>query len=379
MRILHTSDWHLGISFQGRMFLEDQQFFINEICNIVKKEQIDCVLIAGDVYDRSIAGNEAIDLFDSCMKRICLDLGTKVMVIAGNHDGARRLSTCSELLKKSGLFIAGALEKDAFVYEEGNVSIFLLPWISTDKARAVFPEKADEIKTIEDAYRVSADNCRAAFKEGNVNILCAHAFITNSETSVSDRAAVVGTATEVSASVFDGFDYVALGHIHKPQDVNEHVRYSGTPMPYSFGKEETQEKSVTVFDTETLEKTVILLPLYRKRMTLTGTYEEIMTGDYPKEVTDAYIRVKLTDSPVTLETFARLNELFPNLLEAAGTTLNDDGMELTLTPEDLEQRKNNPEEIFRQYYIDSFGMEPDEHLASLFEKALEMYSKEVEE
>ncbi|MCQ2518221.1 MAG: exonuclease SbcCD subunit D C-terminal domain-containing protein [Lachnospiraceae bacterium] len=104
-----------------------------------------------------------------------------------------------------------------------------------------------------------------------------------------------------------------------------------------------------------------------------------MTGDYPKEVPDAYIRVKLTDSPVTLETFARLNELFPNLLETAGTTLNDDGMELTLTPEDLEQRKNNPEEIFRQYYIDSFGMEPDEHLTSLFEKALEMYSKEVEE
>ena len=233
MRILHTSDWHLGASENTLSLLEDQRYFIDEICKIIESEKVEAVLIAGDVYDRSVASAEAMNMYDYAITRLCVDMGVKVFEIAGNHDSADRLANLSKLHENSGLFVAGSLEREPRVYEEGDVQIFLMPWFTKEKVKTIFPEKADDIKTVEDAYAVVTSSLKEHFAEGKKHIVLSHAFITDSETSVSDRAAEIGFATQVGAFVFDGFDYVALGHIHKPQDVNDHVRYCGTPMPYS--------------------------------------------------------------------------------------------------------------------------------------------------
>lgn len=380
MKILHTSDWHLGASFRGNSFAEDQVFFINEIKDIIVKENIDAMIIAGDVFDRSIASEEAIKIYDEAMSSICGDMDIPVLILAGNHDGASRLSSCNRLLKKSGLFIAGSLQKEPFVWEKDNVSVYLLPWISTEKVRAVFPEKAEKINNLEDAYKCVCDSVKANFKPGNKNILAAHSFISNADLSESDRAAIVGSAACVSVGVFEGFDYVALGHIHKPQDITDKVRYSGTPWVMSFGKEEKQIKSVTVFDTETCTKTEIPIKSLRKRITLHDTWEEIVSGKYTAEERDAYIRAEITDRVLTIDIMSKLSELFPNFLEASGKTIEALNVGATMTLDDSEKEKSNPAEIFRQYCIDncSEGFY-NEHLAELFEKAVEKCEKEESE
>ena len=220
MKFLHTSDWHLGMTWRGGIsYRKDQEFMIRQICRIAAEEQVDGILLAGDIFDKSIASQEALELYDEAMTEICNGLRIPVYLIAGNHDGAQRIAQCSALLEKSGLYIAGALTGKPQKVRNGDVDIYLLPWISTDKVRSVFPEQAEKVLSMEDAYRIVLDRYRADFTPGQKNILVAHAFIVNAQTSESDRAAEVGRATMVSASVFEGFDYVALGHLHGPQRI----------------------------------------------------------------------------------------------------------------------------------------------------------------
>ncbi len=366
------------MTFRGGITYEkDQRFAIGRICEIAMQEKADGILLAGDVFDKSIASSEAIRLYDEVMTHICAELSIPVYLIAGNHDGAERISSCSELLKKSGLYIAGALSGKPHVVSRGNVDIYLLPWISTDKVKAVYPEIADEISSMEDAYRIVLDAYRSVFKKGQKNILIAHAFIVDAETSVSDRAAEVGKATMVGSHVFDGFDYVALGHLHGPQQINPKIRYSGSPVVYSFGKEEKQEKSVTIIDTDTFEQKVIPLPQLHKRTTLTGTYEELMEADYDDEILDGYVRLEVTDSYVGMDTLAAFREKYPNLLEVSGRGFDRDDANITMTIEEFEQADTDPESVFTRYCKDMLEEEPGTHLLTLFQEAVKEYEKGV--
>ena len=378
MKFLHTSDWHLGLSFRGGIsYASDQEFAINGICRIAAEEKVDGILLSGDVFDKSVAPGEALLLYDKIMTRICLDLGIPVFIIAGNHDGAERISQCSELLKKSGLHIAGSLTKTPNIVNTGDTDIYLLPWISTDKVRAVYPEKADDISSMEDAYKVVLDHYRSTFTEGRTHILMSHAFIVNAETSVSDRAAEVGRATMVGSFVFDGFDYVALGHLHAPQSINERIRYSGSPMAYSFGKEESQEKSVTIFDTDSRDVKVVPLPHLHKRATLTGTFDELLNGPFDEEILKGYVKLEVTDSYVGMESLAALRERYVNLLEVTGRSFEKEDERITLTREEFENVSSDPEEIFKRYCRDIMDTEPGIRLSSLFNEALKEYEKKV--
>lgn len=378
MRFLHTSDWHLGMTYRGGIsYIKDQQFMIDEICEIVKRKNIDGIFISGDVFDKSIAGCEAIKLYDNTMTRLCLDMNIPVYVIAGNHDGAERLSSCNKLLSKSGLHILGALEKEPAMVNAGDTDIYLLPWISTEKVRAIFPEESKNVETMEDAYRLVLDKYRESFDKNHKHILLSHAFITNADTSTSDRAAEIGHATMVSASVFEGFDYVALGHLHGPQQITNRIRYSGTPMIYSFGKEEKQEKSVTVIDTDTMEQTIIPLRMLHKRTTLSGTYDELMKADYDEDILNGYVRLEVTDSFVGLQAMADFRQKYVNLLEVSSKSLEREDAKITMTVEELEERQNNPKEIFKRYCEDILEELPDEHLQSLFDEVLKEYEKEA--
>ena len=373
MIFLHTSDWHLGATEGERELREDQYFFIDEICRIIEERQVDAVLLAGDVYDRSVGSASAIRLYNYAMERICRDLKKTVLTIAGNHDSADRLSSCGSLLEKAGLYISGAAEREARVVAFDDAEVFLLPWVTEEKVRSLYPE--ERISDLTGAYQVLTDHMRERFSPDKKHIVVSHAFITNAETSTSDRAAELGFATQVSASVFDGFDYVALGHIHKPQNVNGHIRYSGTPMPYSFGKEESQEKSVTLLDTETMTQEIVPLPLLHQRRTLTGTYEELLNPDCPEEVRTGYVRLNVTDTALGLELLSRLRQVYPHPLVVSGKAYEGDGTSISLTMEEFEQMENDPSQVFRSFCREEMGQEATPHFVELFEKAVSRYEE----
>lgn len=375
MLFLHTSDWHLGAAEGEYDLLEDQRFFIDDICRIIRERQVDAVLLAGDVYDRSVASASAIRLYDYAMNRICRELGTKVLTIAGNHDSAERLSSCGQLLEKAGLYISGAAEREPKVVCFDDTEVFLLPWITEEKVRSLYPEERESIGSLTDAYRVVTNHMRDRFSPDKKHIVVSHAFITNSETSTSDRAAEIGFATQVSADVFAGFDYVALGHIHKPQDVNGFIRYCGTPMPYSFGKEEAQVKSVTLLDTKTMTKEILPLPLLHKRATLTGTYEELLNPDCPEEEKNGYVRLNVTDTAIGLELLSRLKQVYPHPLVVSGKAYEGDATTITLTMEELEQMESDPREVFKSFCREEMGEEATPHFLELFEKAVSRYEE----
>ena len=373
MIFLHTSDWHLGATEGDRELREDQYFFIDEICRIIEERQVDAVLLAGDVYDRSVGSASAIRLYNYAMERICRDLKKTVLTIAGNHDSADRLSSCGSLLEQAGLYISGAAERVARVVSFDDAEVFLLPWVTEEKVRSLYPE--ERISDLTGAYQVLTDHMRERFSPDKKHIVVSHAFITNAETSTSDRAAEIGFATQVSASVFDGFDYVALGHIHKPQNVNGHIRYSGTPMPYSFGKEESQEKSVTLLDTETMTQEIVPLPLLHQRRTLTGTYAELLNPDCPEEVRTGYVRLNVTDTALGLELLSRLRQVYPHPLVVSGKAYEGDGTSISLTMEEFEQMENDPSQVFRSFCREEMGQEATPHFVELFEKAVSRYEE----
>lgn len=371
MIFLHTSDWHLGATGGERDLWDDQKYFIDAICGIVREKRVDAVLLAGDVYDRSVPAASAIGLYDYAMNRLCGELGVKVLAIAGNHDSAERLASCAGLLDKAGLYLQGAAQREPRVVEFADSQVFFLPWMTEEKIKSLYPEERDGITDLTEAYRVAVNHMREKFIPGKHHLLLSHAFITNAETSTSDRAAEIGFATQVPASVFEGFDYVALGHIHKPQQVNPFIRYSGSPMAYSFGKEERQEKSVTLIDTAAMTQEVVPLPLLHRWTTLTDCYETLLAGEYPEEIREGYVRLNVTDTAVGLDMLSRLRQVYPNALVVAGKTYDGEDTTITLTMEQLEQMESDPAEVFKSFCREEMGQEATDHFLQLFAQAVE--------
>ncbi len=380
MKLLHTSDWHLGISFRGVNVQEDQRYFLQQIYQMIAEKEVDAVLIAGDVFDRSIASAETMALYDSAMTHICAELKVPVFMVAGNHDGAERLASCNRLLEESGLYISGSLTRKLEPVVIGDTEIYLLPWFTLEKVRAVFPEYAEEIHNLEEGYDLVCSLMRNKFQEGKKHILVSHSFIIYAETSVSDRAAEVGRAAAIGTSPFRGFDYVALGHLHGAQDIGENIRYSGTPMPYSFGKEENQIKSVTILDLDTMERSVAELEPLHLRKTLTGRYDELLQADLITErERQGYVRIELEDVHVGIEVISALREVYPNLLEVSGKSFEQEGAKITMTIEELETKEQDPMNVIRRYFQDVVSVEPDAHVIEMFGRALKDYEREAEE
>lgn len=377
MRLLHTSDWHLGMQFRGIPILDDQKHFIDEIADIAVREKVDAVLIAGDVFDRSVASAEAAQLYDRAMTLLCRDRGLKVLSIAGNHDGAERLSSCSALLQKGGLYIAGSLEKECMRVDFDDAEIFLLPWFTTGKVKYIYPEAGEASDTLEGAWDYVCGRIRERFAPGKKHILVTHAYIINAETVTSDRSAEAGRASAIGTAAFEGFDYVALGHIHGPQDIGGNIRYSGTPMVYSFGREEKQTKSVTVIDTSSMERRIIPLTPLRKHTTLSGDYETLLKADFPDDVRNGYVRLEVTDSFAGGHIFAILREKYPLLVEMAGRSGEEGTTGSRMTLEELEKEESDPVAIFERYLSENLKITPDEHLTGLFEWAVREYETEV--
>lgn len=328
MRLIHLSDLHIGKRVNEFSMLEDQEYILKEILGIIDDEQPDGVIIAGDVYDKSVPSEEAVKLLDSFLTSLA-KRKRQVYIISGNHDSAAKLAFASSLIALSGIHISPvydsaqiAMMGDGLVrpykLEDGKgqmANIYMLPFVKPAMVRAVFPDEADYIKDYTDACRVAVEHMDV--DEKVTNILVAHQFVTGAVRSESEEN--VGGLDNVDVSVFDSFDYVALGHIHGPQKVGrETVRYCGTPLKYSLS-EANHTKSVTVVDIPENKKieirTVPLVPMHELRE-VKGTFDELMDRrNYEGTAVDDYLYVVLTDEDDVPDALGKLRTVYPNVMK----------------------------------------------------------------
>ncbi|MBP3633536.1 MAG: exonuclease SbcCD subunit D [Oscillospiraceae bacterium] len=316
MKLMHLSDLHLGKRVNDFSMIEDQKYILDQILNMVDVERPIGVLIAGDVYDRAVPSAEAVELLDSFLYRLCTR-NTKVFLISGNHDSAERLAFASRLLTDSGVYLSpvydGKIEAVTLCDEFGDVNIYMLPFVKPAQVRRYFEEETIESYT--DAVRVAVGHMQ--LDKEKRNILVTHQFVTGAVRCESEEISVGGT-DNVDASVFEAFDYVALGHIHGPQNIaHGKIRYCGTPLKYSFS-ECAHEKSVTIvelFEKGNLQlRTLPLVPRHDMRQ-LRGTYEELTAKEnYAGTAIDDYLHITLTDEEDVPEAVGRLRVIYPNLM-----------------------------------------------------------------
>lgn len=375
MKLIHTSDWHFGMALGTGSYKYDQRHFLQQLYDLIEREKVEAVLLAGDVYDSSVSNAEAIGLYNEAVTKICLDLGSKLIVIAGNHDSAPRLSSCRELLKASGLYVTGRLTRDLapVLLDDGKVAVYSLPFFNREEVSALFPEKKEEIRSHETAMMVVCDHIREHMDKEKKNVVLSHALIVNSELSDSDRSARVGFATAVSKDVFRDFDYAALGHIHKTQVIDDHIRYSGSPLKYSFGNEEKQEKGVVLIDTDTMEQTFVAFPPLRDRKTVTGTYEELMARE---DLAGDYLRLHVTDRYAGLELIAQLREKFPYLLEVYGMSITEEESLSALSVEELQTLDEM--DIMEKFMAENFSYNLTGEQKQLFQDVLQWSREEAD-
>ena len=367
MKLVHTSDWHFGMSLGTGSYAEDQRYFLEQLCRLIDEEQVEALLLCGDIYDSSVVSAEAIGLYNEAMTVLCMQKRVQVIAIAGNHDSPARLASCRELLRGAGLHITGKVERDPqpVLLDGGRVAVYSIPFFTRDEITALLPEKKDRIRNTETAMLAYCSHIRERMDPERKNIVLSHSLVVGAELSESDRSARVGFATAVSKDVFEGFDYVALGHIHKPQKIDNHIRYSGSPLKYSFGAEEKQDKGVVLIDTDTMDIRFVPLTPRRERRTLEGTLEQILAR---RECREDYLRLYVTDHYAGLELISRLREQFPNLLEVYGKSLHEEGEMSSLSVEELETLSE--EDIMVKFLAENFSAEPTEEQLCLFREVL---------
>lgn len=325
MKLMHLSDLHLGKRLNEFSLLEDQSFILQQLVELVRSEQPDCVLLAGDIYDKPVPPAEAVTLFDDFLNKLAQL--TTVCVTSGNHDSAERLAFGAQLMREGGVHFCGLYtgEPQCVTLQDayGSVHIYLLPFLKPAHVRHCLPPtEAEQVTTYHEALRCAVERLHINAVERNV--LVAHQFVTGAQTAGSE-AVNVGGVDNIGADVFAAFDYTALGHIHRAQNVgSERVRYSGTPLKYSFA-EWQQEKSVTLVELgEKGRVSVTALPLapLRDLRKLRGSYEELMSRDFYDELpkdSDGLLRdfyhLTLTDEEDVPDAVQKLRSVYKNLLQ----------------------------------------------------------------
>jgi len=349
MKFLHLSDLHLGRRLKEASLLEDQAFILQRILELVELEQPHAVVIAGDVYDKSVPSAEAVTLLDSFLCALS-QKHVPVLLISGNHDSAERLAFGGRLLEESGVYLSpvysGKVEPVTLTDQWGEVDFWLLPFLKPVHVRHHFPE--ERVESYTDACRVAISQMGVDFTRRNV--LVTHQFVTGAQTCESEEAVNVGGTDNVDASVFDGFDYVALGHIHGPQNIGTpRIRYCGTPLKYSFS-EADHSKSVTVAELDgegQLQLRLLpLIPRHDLRL-LKGSFAHLTDPEFWKNtVTDDYLHI-LTDEEDIPEAVNRLDAIYPNILHLSYDNTRTRAEE---DPDEIADAELPPLELFEKLY-----------------------------
>ena len=320
MRFLHTADLHIGKRVNEFSMLEDQEYILRQILKTADKEQVEAVLIAGDVYDKQVPSAEAVRLFDWFLTQLN-SRKLPVFVIGGNHDSVERLSFGAQIMEESGVYLTqsydGKVVPVRLEDEYGPVNLWMLPFLKPAMVKRFFPEQ--EIVTYQDALETVIGNMELNREERN--LLIAHQFVTGAVTGGSEDSVevFVGGVENVDASVFADFDYVALGHIHRAQSAGgEQIRYSGTPLIYSFC-EIRHEKSVTIAELKEKGSLTVhqepLKPLHDMRE-IRGSYEElVLRENYLGTDLEDYLHVILTDENDIPDVIGRLRSIYPNIMK----------------------------------------------------------------
>jgi exonuclease SbcD len=361
MRFLHTADWHLGRYFHGASLLDDQAQVLDELVSVASTEKVDAVLIAGDIYDRAIPPSGAVALLDDVLSRLVLGEGIPVLLIAGNHDSPDRVAFGGRIVERQRLILRGTLDNLApvlFEDEHGTVAFHPLPYVEPAYAREL--PGGEVAQDHQSALTFITSLLRSNFQPGQRNILVGHAFVAGGRESESERPLSVGGSGVVSAETFAGFDFVALGHLHRPQTVSvDRIQYAGSLLKYSFNEVE-HVKSVSVVeigkDSASTVHRISLRPRHDARI-VTGTLAELLAKPDKAFPRDDYLCAHLTDTTPVLEPMSRLREVYPNMMELQFTALGLTGASGSRAARDLPQRQ--PEEMFRAFYRDVAGEEID--------------------
>lgn len=349
MKLIHLSDLHLGKRLNEFSLGEDQEYILNQILEIVEAERPDALLIAGDVYDKAIPSVEAVALFDEFLVRLS-GLRLHIFVISGNHDSPERIAFASRLLDASGIHLSpvysGSVEPIRLEDDFGPVNFYLLPFVKPIHVRRFFPEEPAD--TYSQALATAVGHMH--LDENQRNILLTHQFVTGASRSDSEEISV-GGADNVDSAVFEAFDYVALGHLHRPQHCGSRkIRYCGTPLQYSFS-EAGEEKSLTVVELKEKGslsiRTLPLKPLH-ELVELRGSFEELTTKSENAAWRDAYVHLTLTDEEDIPDAAAKLRLIYRGLMKLdydnARTRSNAE-----ITGAQV-QRSRSPLELFADFY-----------------------------
>jgi exonuclease SbcD len=322
VRFLHTSDWHLGRSFHRVSLLDAQRAFLDHLVATVRSERVDAVLVAGDVYDRAVPPLAAVELFDDALHRLA-ELGVPTVMISGNHDSARRLGVGAGIMGRAGIHLrtdpATCHQPVLLGDGHGDVAVYGLPYLEPALVREEFAaERADHTAVIGAAMdRVRAD--LAERPAGTRSVVLAHAFVTGAAPCDSERDITAGGVEAVPAALFDGVDYVALGHLHGCQTLNPRVRYSGSPLAYSFSEEHHRKSMwlVALGADGTVEAERVDTPVARPLARLRGHLADLLADPALDRHAGAWVEATLTDPYRPHEPMAALGKRFPHILSLA--------------------------------------------------------------
>ena len=375
MKLLHCSDLHIGKRVNEFSMLEDQRYILNQISELALLERVDAVLLAGDLYDKPIPPAEAVGLLDEFLTELAR-AGIQVLAISGNHDSPERLSFAARLMEDQGVHLAalyrGAEGPVVLEDDHGPVNFYLLPYLKPALVRHVYPEA--EIASYEQAVKYAVDQWQ--IDPGARNVLVAHQFVLGGSTCESEELSV-GGLDQISAQAFDAFDYVALGHLHGPQKIGrETLRYSGSPLKYSFS-EAGHEKSVCLVEMgekgQTEVRQVPLKPL-RDLREVRGTYGQVTAKSfYDGTNTRDYLHITLTDEEDVPEAMGRLRAIYPNLMKLTYDNKRTQTVQEITGAERPEER--TPLELFRDLYElqnnQPMSREQEDFLTALMEEIWE--------
>ncbi|HGZ6430105.1 TPA: exonuclease SbcCD subunit D [Vibrio parahaemolyticus] len=374
MKFIHTSDWHLGRQFHNVSLLEDQQAVLEQLIQYIENNPVDAVIVAGDVYDRSVPPTIAIELLNRVVKRICGELNTPMILISGNHDGAERLGFGSEQMKRSGLHIISNFEDmlTPVVIETkaaGHVAFYGMPYNDPEQVRYVYKEP---VSTHDEAHKLLAEKITEQFQSEHRNILISHCFVDGAIESESERPLSIGGSDRVSHEHFLNFDYVALGHLHQPQKKGEeYIRYSGSLMKYSFG-EQNQKKGFTLVEIGKdgfIGAEHIELTAPHEMRIVEGELEQILEWGKTDPKNEDYLLVRLMDKHAILNPMEKLRTVYPNVLH-----LEKPGMLIGVERE-MAQAKLARSEI--DMFKDFFAEAQDSELSNEQEQAISDIIKQL--
>ncbi|WP_187993072.1 exonuclease SbcCD subunit D [Vibrio harveyi] len=354
MKFIHTSDWHLARQFHHVSLLDDQQAVLDQLIQYIENNPVDAVVVAGDIYDRSVPPTIAIELLNKVVKRICGELNTPMILISGNHDGAERLGFGSEQMKNAGLHIISNFEDmlTPVVIETesaGQVAFYGMPYNDPEQVRFAYQEP---VSTHDQAHKLLAEKIAEQFQSEQRNVLVSHCFVDGAIESESERPLSIGGSDRVSHEHFLNFDYVALGHLHQPQKKGEeYIRYSGSLMKYSFG-EQNQKKGFTLVEIDqngfvSAEHFNLTAP--HEMRIVEGELEQVIEQGKTDPKNEDYLLVRLMDKHAILNPMEKLRTVYPNVLH-----LEKPGMLIGVEQEMAQAKLARSEiDMFRDFFSEA--------------------------